>query len=249
MKAAPLLEICVASPASALAAAEGGADRLELCSALELGGLTPSPGLYKWLRKQCTLPLAVLIRPRPGDFVYDEAEMAVMLRDIAWFCEAGADAIVCGALRPDGHIAEAQLFRMLEAARGRDFVFHRAFDRCAEPEKALELLCAAGVRRILSSGQAPSAPEGAGKIAAWQLQAAGRIELMPGAGIRPGNLAALHTQLQAPAYHASARSSRRSAMASPASEVRMGEADGPDWAETDAETVRALKAELHTAAG
>lgn len=155
------LEVCCGSLASAVAAVEGGARRIELCSALSLDGLTPSIGLIRELRHiYPDLLIHVLIRPREGDFVYTEAEVRVMERDIHEAVAAGASAIVSGALTPDGDIDVKTTLRLLLASEDLPFTFHRAFDQVRFPSLSLRQLEAIGVRRILTSGGAPTAEAG-----------------------------------------------------------------------------------------
>ncbi|MBQ8936563.1 MAG: copper homeostasis protein CutC [Bacteroidaceae bacterium] len=155
------LEVCCGSLASAVAAVEGGARRIELCSALSLDGLTPSIGLIRELRHiYPDLLIHVLIRPREGDFVYTEAEVRVMERDIHEAVAAGASAIVSGALTPDGDIDVKTTLHLLLASEDLPFTFHRAFDLVADQPSALRRLAALGVRRILTSCGAPTAEAG-----------------------------------------------------------------------------------------
>ena len=181
------LEVCTGNMASVIAAAEGGAERIELCTALALGGVTPTIGMMKWIRQQYPeLKIQVLIRSREGDFVYNKADLEAMLEDIRLslpYC----DGIVCGALTADGDIDVEALRLMVEASGDKPFTFHRAFDRCREPEKALEQIIAAGCARILTSGHEPSAEKGIPLLRKLVEQAAGRIIIMPGGGVTTKN--------------------------------------------------------------
>ncbi|MBR1799948.1 MAG: copper homeostasis protein CutC [Bacteroidaceae bacterium] len=157
----PILEVCCGSLGSAEAAVEGGACRIELCAALSLDGLTPSIGLVRELRRRFPdLLIHVLIRPREGDFVYSEAELQVMEADIRAAIDAGASAIVSGALTAESTVDEDATARLVCAAAGLPFTFHRAFDSVRDPFSALRQLHALGVRRILTSGGAPTAEVG-----------------------------------------------------------------------------------------
>ena len=144
-----ILEVCVGSVASAKAAREGGAARVELCSALEVGGVTPSLGLIHKVRAIEGLKLHVLIRPRGGDFLYDEAEVACMEQDIITARKSGADGVVIGALTLEGDIDVSVCRRLVEAAGGMSITFHRAFDMCRNPMQALEDVIKLGCHRIL----------------------------------------------------------------------------------------------------
>ncbi|MEI7036912.1 copper homeostasis protein CutC [Fulvimonas yonginensis] len=208
----PLLEIAAGSLASALAAQAGGADRVELCGNLAGGGTTPSYGLIATVRERVRLPLYVLVRPRDGDFLYEDAELEVMLRDVDACVRLGCDGVVIGALDPDGGIDRARCAALVAAAGTLGVTFHRAFDAVREPARALEEVIALGCERVLTSGGRDSAQHGAPAIAALVAQAAGRIRIMAGAGIRPGNLAEVATRSRADEFHASARTRRDSAM-------------------------------------
>ncbi len=189
-----LLETIVISLDDARAAAEAGADRFELCSALALGGLTPSAGTVAGIKAEVDVPVLCMVRPREGGMAYAEGEFQAMLRDAELFVDAGAEGVVFGFLTPEGQLDLRRIrvfMRQLEtAAAGRPVTatFHRAFDVVAEPETALEQLIDLGVERILTSGRAPTALEGAEQIRAYREQADGRIGILPGGGIDLGNL-------------------------------------------------------------
>ena len=207
-----LLEIAANSLDSALAAQAGGADRIELCVALEVGGLTPSPGLLALVRERLSIPIHALVRPRAGDFAYSAAEHATMLADIAACRAAGCDGVVTGALTPDGGVDVARCRELVAAAQGMGVTFHRAIDVCRDPSQALEDIIALGCGRVLSSGGAPAAPEGADALRALVKQAGDRIVVMPGAGIDADNVAALRRLTGAREFHASAKRALPSAM-------------------------------------
>ena len=179
-----LLEICCGGIDDAIQAERGGADRVELCSALFLGGLTPSFGTIQEARKRLKIPFMVMVRPRAGGFCYSEAEISSMERDAEGAIGQGADGIVFGILRADGTVDVARSKRMLRRIGERQAVFHRAFDVTPDPFRALEQLIDLGVRRVLTSGQKDSAPEGADLIARLVKRAKGRIEILPGGGIQ-----------------------------------------------------------------
>lgn len=178
-----VLEACVDSLESARNAARGGATRLELCSGLVVGGLTPSLSLFEAVREETGLPVNVLIRPRFGDFLYTEDEGRIMCRDIQRFCAGGANAVVIGALRPDGDLDRRLMEDMISAAGGSRVTLHRAFDVCRDPEAAMEESFRMGVDAILTSGQAASAWEGRELIARLLDRAAGRGEILIGGGV------------------------------------------------------------------
>ena len=182
-----LLEVCTGNLASVIAAVKGGAERIELCSALSLDGLTPSIGLLKYVRQTYPqLKIHVLIRSCEGGFVYSKDDLETMLLDIHE-ASAYADGIVCGALTPDGDIDTEALRLMVEASEGKPFTFHRAFDKCRNPQEALEQIINAGCKRILTSGQQPSAEQGIPLLHKLNKQADGRIIIMPGGGVNEKN--------------------------------------------------------------
>jgi copper homeostasis protein len=183
-------EICIDSVAGAIAAEEAGAHRVELCAALFEGGLTPTLGTVRAaLAAVSSIKVNVIIRPRGGDFIYDEHEVAAMEHDAALVREAGADGIVIGALTPEGTIDRPVAERLIAAAGGLPVTFHRAFDMTADPFAALEELVDLGVDRVLTSGQDVSVLEGAPLIAELVERAGDRIIVMPGGGVTDRNVA------------------------------------------------------------
>jgi copper homeostasis protein len=183
-----LLEICCGSIDDAIEAEKGGADRVELCSALFLGGLTPSSGTIQEAKRRLKIPVVVMVRPRGGGFAYSEAEMASMERDAEAAVENGADGVVFGVLQSDGRIDVARCRRIRQLIGKRQAVFHRAFDVTPDPFDALEQLVDLGITRILTSGQKDSVPEGVELIKKLIERAGDRIEILPGGGIQPWNV-------------------------------------------------------------
>ena len=183
-----LLEICCGSINDAIQAEIGGADRVELCSALFLGGLTPSIGTIQEAKRRLKIPVIVMVRPRGGGFCYTGAEFATMERDAEAAIDAGADGVVFGILKDDGRVDRRRTERMRRIIGKRQAVFHRAFDVTPDPFKALEQLIDLGITRVLTSGQKDSAPEGVELIAKLVQRAGKRIEILPGGGIRPFNM-------------------------------------------------------------
>jgi copper homeostasis protein len=199
------LEICANSIQSALAAQAGGAHRIELCQNLEQGGITPSYGLIKQVRAQLTIQVFVLIRPRPGNFVYDADELAIMRADIEVCKALGCDGVVLGVLTAAGQVDVEASRALVELAHPLPVTFHRAFDATLDLGQALEDVVATGSQRLLTSGGQASAPAGQDQLAALVQQAAGRLSIMPGAGITPANLSTLATHTGAREFHATAK--------------------------------------------
>ena len=198
------LEVCCADLQSVRAAMEGGAHRVELCEALEVDGLTPSAEMMAEAIG-LGIPVQVLIRPRQGDFVYDETEVQSMLESIRLAKRLGANGVVIGALKPDGSIDEETVRRLAAEAKGLSITFHRAFDVCARPMEALEQIIALGCHRLLTSGQAPTAEQGIPLIKRLVGQAAGRLSIMPGSGVNPGNARLILSETGAREIHGSLR--------------------------------------------
>ena len=198
------LEVCCGDMQSVLAAKEGGAHRVELCQALEVDGLTSSQEMIEQAIS-LGIPVQVLIRPREGDFVYDEEEVESMLGDIRLAKKLGANGIVIGALRQDGSIDEATIRRLVDEAEGLSITFHRAFDVCSQPLEALEQIISLGCHRLLTSGQAPSAEQGIPLIKKLVEQSAGRIIIMPGAGVNVNNAHEILSETGANEIHGSLR--------------------------------------------
>lgn len=201
------LEVCANSITSALAGQEGGAFRVELCENLKEGGTTPSPGQILMARKLLHIKLYVLIRPRGGDFLYDDIEYEVMLANIRYCIEAGCDGIVTGILNADGSIDKPRNAEMVRLAKqwGLGVTFHRAFDVCADHYQALEDIIELGFERILTSGGKSTAMEGSTVIAHLVEKATGRIIIMPGSGVDEHNAADLVHYTGVQEIHSSAR--------------------------------------------
>ena len=241
----PILEVCIGSLQSAIAAKQGGATRVELCSALEIGGITPSAGLMKAVRQVAGLKMHVLIRPRGGDFLYDRAEVDSMIHDILLAKQYGADGIVIGALKADGSIDMETCRQLVTAAQGMQITFHRAFDMCNDPLRAIQEIRDLGCQRLLTSGQAPSALLGLPLLQQLIAMQTG-VTIMPGCGVKSCNVAEIIRQSQAMEVHASARRSYPSPMQYRSESVKMGNPDQDEFArfETDETEVRAIVNEL-----
>jgi copper homeostasis protein len=222
-----VLEVIGCSVADCLAAARGGADRIELCTALPLGGLTPSPGLLLGARAAVELPIMAMVRPRAGGFAYSDDEFDVMLRDAEWALAQGADGIVFGCLLPSGEVDINRTRALVAVSGGKQTVFHRAFDVTPDPFAALDALIALGVTRVLSSGQKASALEGAANLAAYQAHVRGQIEILPGGGITTANAREVLRLTGADQLHASLSGSRRDPSTAANPTLRFGAAAIP----------------------
>ena len=228
MQPSYLIEVVASTVHSCVEAEQGGAGRIELCSALGAAGITPSSGLLEVVKRHISIPVFVMIRPREGDFTYGQSEVEVMKREIDLLGASGADGFVFGALSEDGRI-DTQLTRELVTHCGKTPVtFHRAIDCTPNPIAAVEEIAACGCERILTSGGKTSVSEGIETILAMHEAAQGKIHIMPGGGIKPEAFARVFRP-QLHEYHLSGRIAKNSSMASTLFEL--------NWAETARESV------------
>ncbi|WP_018013279.1 copper homeostasis protein CutC [Sinorhizobium medicae] len=232
-----LLEVCVDDPDGLEAAVAGGADRVELCSALCAGGLTPSPGLMS-AAGMPPVPVYAMIRPRAGDFVYDAADLEVMRRDIDAARAAGLAGVVLGASRADGRLDARMLTKLAGHAAGMGLTLHRAFDLVPDFAEALEIAVELGFERILTSGGAKTAPEAVEILEKLIAAASGRISIMPGSGITSNTAGTLLPRLAIAEVHSSCSTSE------PANDMRLVEMGftAPEHRRTDAAKIRAMRA-------
>jgi copper homeostasis protein len=196
-----LLEISVESIDAAAGAERGGADRIELCAELSVGGLTPDAELIRQVRQQIKIPIFVMIRPRGGDFIYSSTEFAQMKKSVAVAKDSGAHGFVFGILKPNRTVDIDRTRELVELAQPLPVTFHRAFDACPDLSQALEDVVHSGASRILTSGGAASASEGAANLATLVPAAGKRITIVPGAGINAGNILQLATATRAREFH------------------------------------------------
>ncbi|MBQ5964475.1 copper homeostasis protein CutC [Massilia sp. ZL223] len=235
------LEVCVDTFGGLAAAIAGGADRIELCGALDVGGLTPSSGLLR-VASSSPVPVVAMIRPRGGDFCFDDAETALMLHEIDAVAAAGLQGVVLGASLPDGRLDQRTLERLVQRAadHGLRCTLHRAIDLCPDLAQATTLAVSLGFERILSSGGATSALEGLAGLRRCFDAADGRITIMPGAGISGDNVHLLRAQLPLTDVHASCSEP----LPAPAPKVAALGFDSGSRRRTSSEKVAALKAKL-----
>lgn len=209
-----ILECCVDSVESAIAAAEGGADRLELCAALVIGGISPGIALFEQVRAHCKLPVRVLLRPRFGDFLYTDYELQILKREVALFREAGAEGVVIGCLQADGGLHMEQMRELIDKAGDMKITLHRAYDVCADPIKAYEQARELGIDTILTSGQEKECLLGLPllkQLDALQKETGGP-RIMAGAGVTPEVIRQFREQTDITCYHLSAKKTVDSGM-------------------------------------
>lgn len=246
MKKKYTLECCVDSVESAICAKEGGADRLELCANLVIGGTTPTLALYEEIRKAVDIPIHALIRPRFGDFLYTAHEAAIICREIHAFCNAGAQGVVIGSLKPDGSLNAEQMKRFIEFADGMSVTLHRAFDMCRDPFAELELAKELGVNTILTSGQASSCLDGLARMKELVTAAGDDITILAGAGINEKAVGILLRETPLTAFHMSGKTVKDSGMIYRNPNVSMGlpgMSEYDIW-QTDPENIRAVRSLL-----
>ncbi len=223
-----LVEACVDTVESARAAEAGGAGRIELCDNLYEGGTTPSPGLIAVVRERVGIPIHVLVRPRGGDFIYDEDEVRVMLGDIAFAKEVGVSGVVLGALFANGAVDDRSTRLLVEAARPLSVTFHRAFDLVRDAFEALDTLMALGVDRVLTSGGAATAIEGLETLAALAWRSEGRGTIIAAGGITEHTVGRIINEAGVSEVHVRASKRRDSEMTFRRENVTLGRAYVPD---------------------
>lgn len=235
------VEVCIDSIESLPTAISAGADRIELCSALALGGLTPTAGYIQKAVERSSIPVYPIIRHRAGDFVFNDDEIDLMVADIRQARKLGASGVVVGALTAEGNINTEALKQFMTAADGMGATFHRAFDLVRNPEEALEIIIEHGCERILTSGQQASAADGTALIRKLVEQADGRISIMPGAGVNHHNILNILRETGARECHLSGKTVRPGNMQAN-SDVSMGDNGEEDSVVTvtDYEKIRSV---------
>ena len=238
-----LLEVCVNSAMSAVEAQKGGADRVELCENLHDGGTTPSAGTIVTARRQLQIGLFVMVRPRGGDFLYSPKEFSIMEEDVRMARSSGADGVVFGILTADGRIDNLRMKRLVDLARPMGVTCHRAFDMTRDPLEAMETLITLGVDRILTSGQQPTAPQGADLIRQLVKQSHGRIIIMPGSGVKEHNIVDLIKKTGATEAHIHLDKMEPSRMKFRQTSVYMGKPEQSEfeYVITDREQIAAVR--------
>lgn len=243
-------EICANSVESCIATQEGGANRVELCAGIPEGGTTPSYGDIIIAREVLTTTkLHVIIRPRGGDFLYSPIEQRIMLKDIDNARRLGADGVVFGCLTAEGDIDIPLMKQLMEAAQDMSVTFHRAFDVCRNPQKALEDIIGLGCDRILTSGGQPTAEQGIPLLKELQQQAAGRITLLAGCGVNETNIARIAKETGIREFHFSARETVRSGMKYRKEQVQMGATVPLNEFERNVTTEKRVKATIANCIG
>lgn len=217
-----ILEVCVDSVASAIAATNGGANRLEVCANLVIGGTTPSLSLLQTIKRYCNLKCHVLIRPRFGDFCYSNYEFEMMLEDVKMFKDAGASGVVLGILQPDGNLDVRRMKQLIEAADSMSITLHRAFDMCKDPFRTLEEAQQLGINTILTSGQKQNCIEGKALLRQLVEKSNGSIEILAGSGINANIIPSLRESTNIFAYHMSGKKIMNSPMDYRKQDVSMG---------------------------
>lgn len=239
-----VIEIAVDSTESALAAEQGGAQRIELCSALREAGLTSSLGLVRTVRAACKLTLFTIIRPRGGDFLYTANEFRAMQEDIRIMGQEGVDGVVFGLLTQDGHVDKDRTCALVQLARPMQVTFHRAVDMAVDPVQALEDVISCGVQRVLTSGGASSAWAGRKRLHSMVQQAGNRTTIVVGGGVRPAQISRLMATTGATEFHSSMRRLMPSPMRYQARKLTLGEPGSDEFTRSLvlAEEVRELLA-------
>ena len=246
-----VLEVCADCVESAIAAEKGGADRIELCSNLVIGGVTPGQALFKLVRKYTDIRVRVLLRPRYGDYCYNDYEFEQLKEEVQMYRELGASGVVVGMLNPDGTLDTGRMLELVKAAGNMDVALHRCFDVCADPYKAREEAVSMGMKTILTSGQKATGWDGRDLLARLQEKSAGRIEILAAGGIQAGVIERLVPSSGITSYHMSGKQEVESAMQFRMEGASMGLPERNEYVlwKTSEEAVRQAAAVLHNLCG
>lgn len=238
-----ILECCVDSVESAIEAEIGGANRIELCSALVIGGLSPSKALFEKVKEQVNIKIHVLLRPRFGDFCYTDFEHEIIKKEIKMFKELGADGVVIGTLKTDGSLNLEQMKELVEEAEGMSITLHRAFDMCADPFRTLEEVKELGIHTILTSGQKNSCIDGKDLLGQLMKKANREVDILIGGGVDVSVIPALYESTGATSYHMSGKVTLDSEMQYRKEDMSMGVASMSEYQiwRTSAERVSQVK--------
>ena len=238
-----ILECCVDSVESAIEAEIGGANRIELCSALVIGGLSPSKALFEKVKEQVNIKIHVLLRPRFGDFCYTDFEHEIIKKEIKMFKELGADGVVIGTLKTDGSLNLEQMKELVEEAEGMSITLHRAFDMCADPFRTLEEVKELGIHTILTSGQKNSCIDGKDLLGQLIKKANREVDILIGGGVDVSVIPALYESTGATSYHMSGKVTLDSEMQYRKEDMSMGVASMSEYQiwRTSAERVSQVK--------
>lgn len=236
-----ILETCVDSVESALAADRAGATRIELCSNLVIGGTSPSKCLFEAIRKVSSIPIHTLLRPRFGDFCYSSYEFDILLEEVKMFRALGADGVVIGVLTPDGELDCKRMEKLMEAAKGMHVTLHRAFDMCKDPYLCLEQAKELGVNTILTSGQQNNCADGAALLKELVEKSEGKIDILIGSGVNAKIIPEMYERTGATSFHMSGKEVIESRMIYRNDKVSMGAADLDEYGiwQTKEENIRA----------
>ena len=221
-----LLEVCVDSVESAEAAIKGGADRLELCGNLVIGGTTPEQSLFEKVRELADIRINVLIRPRYGDFLYTQNEFEIISRSVELYRRLGADGVVTGCLLPDGSLDAERMRKLREQAGSMDMTLHRAFDMCRDPYTTLEQAKALGIQTVLTSGQENSCLDGRELIAGLVRESGGKVDIMAGGGVNEDVIREMVSAAGITSFHMSGKKVLESLMTYRNPKVAMGPSAG-----------------------
>ncbi|PSW11030.1 copper homeostasis protein CutC [Photobacterium sanctipauli] len=224
------IEVCIDNIESLHLAQQGGATRIELCSSLALGGLTPNVGLMQLAAKYASIPVYAMIRPRQGDFLFEQQDVEIMLADIHAAKQAQLQGVVVGVLSQDGHVDKDILKALCLEAKGMGITFHRAIDQCVDPMAALDTVMEMGCERVLTSGLKANAFDGIAMLKNMVTHCGDRLSIMAGAGVTADNVAEIVRKTSVREVHLSGKSTRASKMTAFAADAHMGNADIDDFA-------------------